>query len=95
MRAFIVAAVIACLVVLAFCAGCSITTAPSYSVDNNGILSVTCAPVTTNETVLFSNDTYTESKIILHTQSGDVVTYLSYPKLPKAVLLYLPGVGRR
>ncbi|MGA2104749.1 alpha/beta hydrolase [Methanoregula sp.] len=95
MRAFIVAAVIACLVVLAFCAGCSSTTAPSYSVDNNGILSVTCAPVTTNETVLFSNDTYTESKIILHTQSGDVVTYLSYPKLPKAVLLYLPGAGEK
>ena len=29
---------------------------PAYSVDNKGILSVTCAPVTTNEEVLFSNE---------------------------------------
>ena len=95
MRVFFVAAVISCLVVLAFCAGCSSSTTPSYSVDNNGALSVTCAPVTTSETVLFSNETYTESKIILHTQTGDIVTYLSYPKQPKAVLLYLPGAGEK
>ena len=52
MRAVII--LIAVLVVAATLAGC--TSAPvksSYSVDNNGILSVTCAPVTTNETVLF------------------------------------------
>jgi hypothetical protein len=64
-------------------------------VDNNGVLSVTCAPVTTNETVIFANATYTESKIILHTQTGDVVTYLSYPEHPKAVMLYLPGAGEK
>jgi dienelactone hydrolase len=91
-----IAAGIACLMVLAAFAGCTSSTAtPSYSVDNNGILSVTCAPVTTNETVLFSNDTYTESKIILHTQTGDVVTYLSTPAHPKAVMLYLPGAGEK
>jgi hypothetical protein len=64
-------------------------------VDSNGILSVTCAPVTTSETVLFTNETYTESQIILHTQTGDVTTYLSYPKNPRAVLLYLPGAGEK
>jgi dienelactone hydrolase len=95
MRTSTVAALISSLIVLAFCAGCTTSTTPSYSVDNNGILSVTCAPVTTSETVLFSNDTYTESKLILHTQTGDVVTYLSYPKQPKAVLLYLPGAGEQ
>ena len=68
---------------------------PSYSVDNNGVLSVTCAPVTTNETVLFSNETYTESRIILHTQTGDVVTYLSYPEQPKAVMVYIPVAGEK
>ena len=67
------------------------STTPSYSVDSNGVLSVTCAPVTTNETVIFSNATYTESKIIMHTQTGDVVTYLSYPEHPKAVILYAAG----
>ena len=69
---------VAILVITTAIAGC--TSAPvksSYSVNNNGILSVTCAPVTTNETVLFSNETYTESRVILHTQTGDVVTYLT------------------
>lgn len=95
MRAFLITASLACLVVLAICAGCTSSSTPSYSVDSNGVLSVTCAPVTTNETVLFTNETYTESQIILHTQTGDVTTYLSYPKDPKAVLLYLPGAGEK
>ena len=95
MRTFLIAAGLACLLVLAICAGCTSSSTPSYSVDSNGILSVTCAPVTTSETVLFTNETYTESQIILHTQTGDVTTYLSYPKDPKAVLLYLPGAGEK
>ena len=96
MRTFLIAAGLACLLVLAICAGCtSSSTTPSYSVDSNGILSVICAPVTTNETVLYANGTYTESQVILHTQTGDVTTYLSYPKNPKAVLLYLPGAGEK
>ena len=94
MRVPVIAAGLACLMVLAAFAGCTSSTAiPSYSVDNNGVLSVTCAPVTTNEMVLFSNETYTESKIVLHTQTGDVVTYLDTPAHPKAVMLYLPGAG--
>jgi hypothetical protein len=96
MRVPVIAAGLACIMVLAAFAGCTSSTAtPSYSVDNNGVLSVTCAPVTTNETVLFSNVTYTESKIVLHTQTGDVVTYLSTPAHPKAVMLYLPGAGEK
>ncbi len=95
MRVLLVAAGLAVLVVLAACAGCTSSATPSYTVDSNGVLSVTCAPVTTNETVIFANATYTESKIILHTQTGDVVTYLSYPKAPKAVMLYLPGAGEK
>ena len=82
------------LLLLAVFAGCT-STAPSYSVDNNGVLSVTCAPVTTNETVLFSNSTCTESEIIMHTGTGDVVTYLSAPPHPKAVLVYVPGAGEK
>jgi dienelactone hydrolase len=96
MRVPVIATCLACLMVLGAFAGCTSSTAtPSYSVDNNGFLSVTCAPVTTNETVLFSNETYTESKIVLHTQTGDVVTYLSAPAHPKAVMLYLPGAGEK
>ena len=48
----------------------------SYSVDSNGILSVSCAPVTTSEEILFTNETYTKTKVLIHTQSGDVVAYL-------------------
>src|SRR5208337_295449 len=84
------------LIAAAVIAGSTSTPAkPSYSVDKNGVLSVTCAPVTTNETVLFANGTYTESRVVMHTQMGDVETYLSYPERPKAVLEYIPGAGEK
>ena len=60
-----------------------------------GVLSVACAPVTTGETVLFTNETYTKSKIVMHTQSGDVVTYLSAPKQPTAAMVFVPGAGEK
>ena len=95
MRAILILAAI--LVVVTAFAGCTSSTSatPSYSVDKNGILAVTCAPVTTNETVLFSNETYTKSRVVLHTQTGDVITYLSYPEQPKAVIVYIPGAGEK
>ena len=68
---------------------------PAYSVDNKGILSVTCAPVTTNEEVLFSNETYTKTRIVMHSLSGDVVAYLATPKNPKAAIVYAPGAGEK
>jgi dienelactone hydrolase len=87
------------IVLLVACAGCTNTqgtaAAPAYSVDTKGILSVTCAPVTASEVVLFSNETYTKSCIVMHTQSGDVVTYLAEPKNPKAAIVYSPGAGEK
>lgn len=84
------------LIAAAAIAGCS-GTGPkaSYSVDGHGVLSVTCAPVTTSEEVLFSNETYTKSRIVMHTQCGDVITYLSAPKQPKAAIVYVPGAGEK
>jgi dienelactone hydrolase len=77
-------------------AGCtSSPTKLSYSVDSKGILSVSCAPVTTSETVLFANETYTKTKIVMHTQSADVVTYLASPKQPTAAIVYVPGAGEK
>ena len=77
-------------------AGCTGTgTKAAYSVDTSGILSVTCAPVTTSEEVLFSNETYTKTRIIMHTQSGDVVAYLAAPKSPKVAIVYAPGAGEK
>jgi dienelactone hydrolase len=77
-------------------AGCtSSPTKPSYSVDSKGILSVSCAPVTTSETVLFTNETYTKTKIVMHTQSGDVVTYLAAPEHPRVTIVYVPGAGEK
>jgi dienelactone hydrolase len=95
MRAILI--LVAILIVITAFAGCTSSTSatPSYSVDKNGILSVTCAPVTTNEAVLFSNETYTKSRVVLQEQTGDVVTYLSYPKQPKAVIVYIPGAGEK
>jgi hypothetical protein len=95
MRSFLTIGIIIVLF-LAF-AGCTgipgKDTQPAYSVDDKGVLSVTCAPVTTSEEVLFSNETYTKTRIVMHTQSGDVVTYLSAPKNPKAAVIYAPGAG--
>jgi dienelactone hydrolase len=94
MRTGLVLILAAAVVVLAAVAGCSGTGAKgSYTVDSNGVLSVTCAPATMSGQVLFSNDTYTKSRIVFHTQDGDVVAYLSTPKQPKAAIVYVPGAG--
>jgi dienelactone hydrolase len=96
MRGYFAAAGLALLVVLALFAGCTGSTpSPSYSVDSNGVLSVTCPQATANETVLVTNSTYTVSRYVLSTPTGNVVTYLSYPEKPKAVLVYIPGAGER
>ena len=77
-------------------AGCTGSPAKSsYSVDRTGTLSVSCAPVTTSETILITNETYTKTKIVMHTQSGDVVTYLAAPKQPTAAIVYVPGAGEK
>jgi uncharacterized protein len=86
------------LIICLTCAGCVGNTTPiksAYSVDPDGVLALTCAQVTTSEEVLFTNDTYTKSRIVFHTESGDVVTYLAAPKTPKAAVVYAPGAGER
>lgn len=77
-------------------AGCTGTPATSsYSVDNNGILELTCAPAANTEEMLFSNGTYTKSRIVFHTENGDVVSYLGAPQQPKAAIVYAPGAGEK
>jgi uncharacterized protein len=88
--------IIVFLLILSSLSGCTATPVqPAYTVDNDGVLSLSCAPVTTTEEVLFSNDTYTKSKIVMHTGSGDVVSYLGAPKQPTAVIVYAPGAGEK
>ncbi len=94
MRKDIIAAGI--LVIFIALAGCTGQQASSsYSVDSRGILSVSCAPATTSEEILFKNDTYTKTRIIQQTQTGDVVTYLAAPQNPKAAIVYVPGAGEK
>lgn len=86
--------IIACIAT----AGCTGTSAPStstYTVDQNGVLTLKCAPVTTSEEVLFSNETYTKSRVVLHTESGEVVSYLAAPESPTAAIVYAPGSGEK
>jgi len=84
------------LLVMIALIGCTAQqTISSYSVDSNGILSVTCAPVTTREEILFKNETYAKTRMILHTQHGDVITYLAAPEHPKAAIVYVPGAGEK
>jgi uncharacterized protein len=88
--------VIGFLIILLVLAGCTGTSSKStFSVDNKGVLALTCAPETTTEEVLFSNDTYSKSRIVFHTDEGDVVTYLGAPRQPKAAIVYAPGAGEK
>lgn len=75
-------------------AGCSSSQfQPSYSVDSAGKLSVTCPGVKPSEEVLVQNDKFTKSRIIFHTQDGDVIGYLAAPERPVAAVVYIPGAG--
>lgn len=88
--------VIGLLILLLVLAGCSGTPVKStYSVDDRGVLSLTCAPVTTTEEEIVANETYTKSRIVFHTGNGDVVSYLGTPEEPKAAIVYAPGAGEK
>lgn len=90
------ASIVTLLVILAVMAGCTGTPAKStWSVDDKGVLSLTCAPVTTTEEVLISNETYTKSRIVMHTEDGNVTMYLAAPKQPKVAIVYAPGAGEK
>jgi len=91
--AIIVTGILLVFIALAGCSGNQISS--SYSIDSKGILSVSCAPVTTTEEVQFTNKTYTKTKMVLHTQNGDVVTYLAAPVHPRAAIVYVPGAGEK
>ena len=88
--------VIGFLIILLVLSGCTGTPSKSaYSVDNNGVLTLTCAPVTMTEEELFANETYTKSRVVFHTDNGDVVSYLGAPEQPKAIIVYSPGAGEK
>jgi uncharacterized protein len=88
--------VIGFLIILSVLAGCvRIPSKSTYSVDDKGVLSLTCAPVTNTEEVLFANETYSKSRIVFHTENGDVISYLGAPKQPKAAIVYIPGAGEK
>jgi uncharacterized protein len=93
MSLFVTVVLVVLLVLAAGCTGSSPVS--SYSVDKEGVLSVTCAPATITEQVLVSNETYTKSRIVMHTRDGDVVAYLAAPKQPKAAIVYVPGAGEK
>jgi dienelactone hydrolase len=94
MRTGIIATgILVVFIALAGCTGNRVSS--SYSVDSNGVLSVSCAPVTTSEEILFTNETYTKTKVVMHTQSGDGVTYLAAPEHPRAAIVYVPGAGEK
>ncbi len=82
-------------ILLAGCMGTGTPAKSAWSVDSSGVLSLSCAPETTTETILFSNETYTKSRIVFHTEDGDVVTYLGAPASPKNAAVYAPGAGEK
>lgn len=88
--------VIGFIVILLVITGCMGTSSKStYSVNDKGVLSLTCAPVTTTEEELYANETYTKSRIVFHTENGDVISYRAAPKMPQAAIVYAPGAGEK
>jgi len=88
--------IIGFLIILLVLSGCTGTLSKStYSVNDRGELSLTCAPVTTTEEELFVNQTYSKSRIVFHTEDGDVVGYLGAPEHPEAAIVYAPGAGEK
>jgi dipeptidyl aminopeptidase/acylaminoacyl peptidase len=93
-RGLLVTGVLILSVVLAGCLGTG-EKKTAYSIDENGVLSLTCAPVTISEEILAANETYSKSRIVMHTEDGDVTMYLAAPKQPKAAIVYAPGAGEK
>jgi len=87
--------VLCILFLSALLSGCTGTVEkPSYSVDNNGSLSVVCPDALATEDILTKNETFQKSRITFHTEDGgDVVTYLSEPDNPLGAVIYVPGAG--
>lgn len=86
-------AVLVAVFVLA--AGCTGTTSQkeSWSVNENGILSLTVPAPSVTETVLSTNDSITLSRVIFRTELANVVTYVAAPENPKAAIIFVPGAG--
>jgi len=91
---FLVAGLLILSVIIAGCIK-GIENKSSYTVDDTGVLSLTCAPVTTSEEILAAKETYTKSRIVMHTEDGEVILYLAAPKQPKAAIVYAPGAGEK
>ncbi|MDD1713351.1 MAG: alpha/beta hydrolase, partial [Methanoregulaceae archaeon] len=89
--------VVGFLIILLVLSGCTGTSSKSttFSVNDKGELTLTCAPVTTTEEELFANETCTRSRIVFHTGNGDIVSYLGAPEHPKAAVVYSPGAGEK
>ncbi len=95
-RLFVTGTFFVLIIIAILVSGCASTNgASSYSVDKNGVLSVTCAPITITEQILVSNETYTKSRLVMHTGDGDVIAFLSAPKQPEAMIVYSPGAGEK
>lgn len=93
LRAIPAFVVLTILFVLA--AGCTGTTPQkeSWSVNGNGVLSLTVPAPSVTDTVLSTNDSITLSKVVFHTELANVVTYVAAPEKPKAAIIFVPGAG--
>jgi len=85
------------LLASAFLAGCSSTSEkPSWSVDSTGRFSAVCPMAAVAEEILVKNETYTRSRLTLHSdEGGDVIAYVAAPEHPLGAVVYVPGAGER
>jgi fermentation-respiration switch protein FrsA (DUF1100 family) len=78
------------LVVVLAAAGC--TAAPSYTVADDGTLSLSVPAPSYDETVLNTTGNVTVSEIVLH-RDVEVACLLAAPADPQAGIVYAPGAG--
>jgi pimeloyl-ACP methyl ester carboxylesterase len=83
--------------ILTATAGCTGTAQQeiSFSVNNNGVLSLNVPAPSVSETVLFMNDSITMRRVVFRTELADVVTYVAAPENPKAAIVFVPGAGEK
>jgi fermentation-respiration switch protein FrsA (DUF1100 family) len=92
----VAAILLAGLILLAGCTGPGTggSRAPSWSVSDDGYLSLSCPPpATVNEQVIAKNGSLTLSKVSFHNIDEEVYGLLAVPENPRGALVLAPGAG--
>jgi len=94
MKPFLVGLILLLVIGAAGCSGTEeAATEPSYTVSDEGVLSMILHAPEYDEKILISNGTVTLSKIIFTQSAQPVASLLAMPDEPVAAIVFAPGAG--